>query len=135
MSYTTIGASQLECALAEACRRAHADVLAFTVAPRRCSVGEPWDGHDWLIEFADPPRAPGLFPRALDEALCRLHAEYRAARLVDGVMAPPRVIELPAGTFHRWRHHVPRVHADRAVADGLLAVAGAGPVPLIAVGS
>lgn len=129
-----IAAGQLERALVEACRRSHAEVLDFTVAPRQCSVGDPWDGHDWLIEFADPPRAPELFPRSLDEALCRLHAEYRAARLVDGCMAPPRVIELPAGTFHRWRLHVPRMHANRAVADGLLALAAAGPVPLIAVG-
>ena len=122
MSHLTIAVDEAERALAEACRRGHAEVVAFTVAPRRRSEREPWDGHDWLIEFADPPRAPGVFARVLDESLCRLH----------GTLAPPRVIELPAGTFHG--RSIPRVTTDRAVADGLIAIAGTGRVPLLSVG-
>jgi hypothetical protein len=118
---TTISVEMVERALEAACRRAHAEILEFTVAPRG-------DGYDWLIEFAEPPRAPDLFPRALDETLRSV--------------APSRVIELPAGTFHRWRRHraglgrpadVPRLATDHAIADGVLAVAMTGPVPLIAV--
>ena len=53
-------------------------------------------------------------------------------------MAPPRVIEVPAGTFSRWRssagRDVPRVSETRVVADGVLAVAAESRVPLITVG-
>jgi DNA-binding IclR family transcriptional regulator len=45
-----------ERSLAEACRRAHAEVVQFMVVPRRPSISEPWDGDEWLIEFAEPPR-------------------------------------------------------------------------------
>ena len=138
MNHSTIGVDQVERALFEACRRAHAEILEFTVAPRACSLAEPWDGYEWLIEFADPPRAPDRFPRALDEALCHLDTVYRARRRSDGSMAPPRVIEVPAGTFFRWRsaarRDVPRVSATRVVADGVLAIAAESRVPLITVG-
>jgi hypothetical protein len=141
MATSTLGAEAVERAVADASRRAHADVLDFTVAPRLLTPAAPREAHDWLIEFADTPRAPDLFARALDEALCRLSAGYRAGRAVSGTIAPPRVVELPAGTFHRWRRRravlgkpvdVPRIAADRTVANGLLAVAG--PMPLITVG-
>src|SRR2546423_7694957 len=135
MNSTTISAAMVERALAEACRRAHAEVLAFTVAPRAISGETPWDGHDWLIEFADPPRAPDLFPRALDETLCRLHAGYHSGRAVQGTIAPPRVIELPAGTFYRLRRAVPPIGRDRDLAEALLAVAGLGRVPPMVVGA
>ena len=85
MNHVTIPADEVERALAEACRRAHAEILGFTVAPRRVVCDDPWDGHDWLIEFAEPPRAPDLFPRVLDDVLCRLHPAYRAARLLERV--------------------------------------------------
>jgi hypothetical protein len=116
----------LEKAVAEACRRAHAEVLEFTVAPRKHG-----DGHDWLIEFVEPPRAPELFPRALDEALARRHEDYRDARWIEGTIAPPRVIELPAGTFQRYGGRVPAWSEDRVLADELLAVAASSPVPLL----
>jgi hypothetical protein len=56
---------------------------------------------------------------------------------------PPRVLELPAGTFHGFMRdtpgeprRVPRVSGDRDVADGLLAaLAARGREPLLAVGS
>ena len=138
MNHSTIGVDQVERALLEACRRAHAEIVEFTVAPRACSLAEPWDGYEWLIEFADPPRAPDRFPCALDEALCHLDTVYRARRRSDGSMAPPRVIEVPAGTFSRWRssagRDVPRVSETRVVADGVLAVAAESRVPLITVG-
>ena len=121
---------QIESALLEACRRGCAEVLEFTVAPRHPSRVEPRGGHDWLIEFAEPPRAPGVFARALDETLQRLSGEYRTRRAGDVAMLAPRVLEVPAGTFHAWvrergKPGVPRVTNDREVADGLLAVVAA----------
>jgi hypothetical protein len=138
MRHPTISVEAIERALLDACRRTHAEILAFTVAPRLLSAAQPWDGYDVLIEFADPPRAPDRFAGALDEALCRFDARYRTGRLIDGSIAPPHVVEVPAGTFHRWRRGtgrtVPRVSGTREVADDVLAVATVGRVPLIALG-
>ena len=136
---------EVERALTEACRRGHAEVIEFTVAPRDPCPEQVRGGHEWLIEFADPPRAPETFVRALDEALQRCNAEYRRMRGGDVSMAAPSVLELPAGTFYRWmrirgapgdRREVPRVANDRVVADSILAtVAVYRGEPLIAVGS
>lgn len=114
---------EVERALLHACRRGHAEVVDFTVAPRSPSSAQVRGGHDWLIEFAEPPPAPETFVQALDEAL---------QGTGDLGMGAPRVFELPAGTFYRWmrergelgdQHKVPRVTNDRAIADGLLTVA------------
>ena len=136
---------EVERALLEACRRGHAEVVEFTVAPRYPSAEQPRGGHEWLIEFAEPPRAPEIFARALDETLQRLNTDYRTKRAGDVGMIAPRVLELPAGTFYRWmrergqlgdQHKVPRVTNDRAVADAFLdGVAAHGGEPLLAVGS
>jgi hypothetical protein len=126
---------EVERALVEACRRAHAEVVEFTVAPRYPSSEEPRGGHDWLVEFAEPPRCSlDLFARVLDETLMRLNTDYRTKRAAGVGMVGPRLVELPAGTFYRWmrgqgklgdQHKVPRVTNDRAMADRLLATAAA----------
>lgn len=129
-----VSVEEAERALCEACRRGHAEVVEFTVVVS--------DAHEWLIEFAEPPRAPETFVRVLDEALQKLNTDYRTKRAGDVGMAAPRVLELPAGTFYRWwrerpsEYDVPRVAGDRIVADSILAVVAAhNREPLIAVGS
>ncbi|MGH7333187.1 MAG: hypothetical protein ACREKS_10685 [Candidatus Rokuibacteriota bacterium] len=124
---------EVERALVAACRRAHAEAVEFTVAPRYPSAQEPRGGHDWLVEFAEPPRCPlDVFRRALDETLIALNTNYRTKRTTGVGMVEPRLIELPAGTFYRWmrtggrlghQHTVPRVTNDRIVADHLLELA------------
>jgi hypothetical protein len=136
---------EVERAVLEACRRGHAEVVEFTVAPRYPSPEQPRGGHEWLIEFAEPPRAPHVFARALDETLQHLNTDYRTKRAGDVGMTAPRILELPAGTFYRWmrergklgdQHKVPRVTNDRGIADGLLhVVAALGRAPLVAAGS
>jgi hypothetical protein len=124
---------EVERALVAACQRAHAEVVEFTVAPRYPSAQEARGGHDWLVEFADPPRCPlDVFTAALDETLMALNTDYRTKRTAAVGMVEPRLVELPAGTFHRWlrgqgklgdQHKVPRVTNSRAVAEALLATA------------
>jgi hypothetical protein len=135
---------EVERALVEACRRGHAEVVEFTLAPRYPSPAQPRGGHEWLIEFTEPPRAPELFAQVLDETLQRLNTDYRTKRAGDVGMVRPRILELPAGTFYRWmrqrgtlgdQHKIPRVTNDRTIADGLLeTVAAQGRQPLIASG-
>jgi hypothetical protein len=124
---------EVERALVEACRRAHAEVVEFTVAPRYPSPWDPRGGHDWLVEFAEPPRCPlEVFTGALDATLQEMNTDYRTKRAAEVGMTGPRLLELPAGTFHRWmrgagklgdQHKVPRVTNDRALADALLGTA------------
>jgi hypothetical protein len=128
---------EVERALIEACRRTGAQVREFTVAPCYASATETRGRHDWLVEFAEPPR--GLvepFTRMLDETLQQLNTDYRIKRAGDIGMLPPRVVPLPVGTFYAWmrnrgklgnQNKVPRVTNDRAIADGLLRVAGLSP--------
>ena len=127
-----VGTHEIERAMLDACRRAHAEAVDFTVAPRSPSSEEPRGGHDWLVEFAEPPRLPlAAFARLLDDAVQILNADYRARRRGAGMM-PPRLIELPAGTFYRWKRWagrplgdaaMPRVANDRTVADALIELA------------
>ena len=128
---------EVERALIEACRRTHADAVEFTVAPCYGSAAETRGRHDWLVEFSAPPRTPlDVFARTLDDTLRQLNADYRTKRAGDVGMLPPRVIELPAGTFYGWmgargklggQNKVPRVTNDRVTADGLLATVGQRP--------
>ena len=136
---------EIERALRSACRRGHAEVIEFTVAPRYPSPGQPRGGHEWLIEFAEPPRSPTAFLQALDETLQQLNTDYRMRRASKIGMMAPRVLELPAGTFNRWmrglgtfggQYKVPRVTNDRAIAEAILATVSAqGREPLVAVSS
>ena len=140
----TVVVEDVERALIEGCRRGHAEVIEFTVAPRCSSPEEPRGGHEWIIEFAEPPRAPEAFVRGIDEGLQRLNSDYRTKRTGDVGMLPPRVLEVPAGTFYRWtrergtrgdRQKVPRVTNDRAIAESVLAAVSAhSREPLITVG-
>jgi hypothetical protein len=95
------------------------------------------------VEFRVPPHEPEVFARILDETLAALNTDYRTKRWRDVGMVAPRVLALPAGTFHRWmratgklgdQHKVPRVTNDRAIVEGLLETArGLGEtMPLLA---
>jgi hypothetical protein len=135
---------EVERALVAACRRTHAEVVEFTVAPRYPTGAEPRGGHDWLVEFSEPPRCPlEAFTGALDEALMALNIDYRTRRTAGIAMLPPRLIELPAGSFYRWmrgrrmpgdQHRVPRVSNDRTVAEALLATVAVRPAELLVAG-
>ena len=122
---------EVERALVEACRRTHADVVEFTVAPSYAMAGEARGHHDWLVEFATPPVSPATFVRVLDDTLKQLNTDYRIKRTGDIGMIGPRLLSLPRGTFYAWlrsrgklggQNKVPRVTNTRTVAEGLLGV-------------
>jgi hypothetical protein len=130
---------EVEQALLAAGRATGADVAEFTVAPRFPEPGEPRGGHDWLVEFRAAPADLAAFAAEIDAALRGLNTDYRTKRAGDLGMQAPRVLALPAGTFHRWmqaagklgdQHKVPRVTNSRVVADAILAGAAERP-PLV----
>jgi hypothetical protein len=132
ISGENVSVEQVERALVGACRRTEADVVEFTVAPCRSCAEDPRPGHEWLVEFRNPPTEPDDFTRILDETLSALNGEYRNQRGTGVGMAPPRVTALPSGSFYCWMrecgklgdcHKVPRVTNDRVLAEALLGTA------------
>ncbi|RMF53429.1 MAG: GH3 auxin-responsive promoter [Bacteroidetes bacterium] len=122
-------------ALEEACARTGARVREFHVTPRPVGV-DRLPAHQWLIEFEVPPADLRDFAGALDAYLQRVNRHYQIRR-EPGAFDPPEVIPLPPGTFHAWlrEHHprlgaqtkVPRMSEERALAEGVLALAGTNP--------
>jgi hypothetical protein len=127
---------EVERAAVAAARATAARLAEFTVAPRYPTDGEPRGAHDWLVEFRTPPTDRERFRRLLDETLGTLNTDYWTKRFGDVGMVGPRLVELPAGTFHEWmrsagklgdQHKIPRATNDRRLAEALLACAD-GPV-------
>lgn len=104
----------LEGALAAAARECACEVEAFAVEPEFPAVTEPRGRHRWIVECGEPPADLDAFARAVDAALRGESAEYRAHRLRDVQLLPPRVRLVRRGAFDAWRRDrglaaVPRV--------------------------
>ncbi|OUJ75521.1 GH3 auxin-responsive promoter family protein [Hymenobacter crusticola] len=104
------------------------DVVEFTVAPRVSNNPAEPSQHEWLVEFATPPRDAPAFAAALDAGLRRRNVYYDDL-LSGNILAPLRLTALPAGAFQRYmkslgklggQNKVPRLSNDRKVAEGLL---------------
>lgn len=122
---------EVRAALKEACETTGAHVTDYHVAPLRSTNGQQ-PGHEWLIEFEQAPSDLETFEQVLDEYLQEVNRHYfirREGEAMDG----PHVSTLPPGSFYRWlkeskdeisgQTKVPRMSADRDVADGVLAAA------------
>lgn len=122
---------EVRAALKEACETTGAHVTDYHVAPLR-SINGQQPGHEWLIEFEQAPSDLETFEQVLDEYLQEVNRHYfirREGEAMDG----PHVSTLPPGSFYRWlkeskdeisgQTKVPRMSADRDVADGVLAAA------------
>ncbi len=106
------------------------DYVVGAVVPER--AGE-LGHHRFVVEFAPslPARdALAAFARALDDALAATNDDYKAHRAGDVGMGAPRVLAVAPGAFQAWlasrgqlggQHKVPRLIADRALLDGVLA--------------
>ncbi|QIL75719.1 GH3 auxin-responsive promoter family protein [Hymenobacter sp. HDW8] len=106
------------------------EVVEFTVAPRVSTNPNEPSQHEWLIEFARPPRDVAAFSAALDAGLRRRNTYYDDL-LGGNILAPLRLTSLPQGAFQRYmkslgklggQNKVPRLSNDRALADGLLGI-------------
>lgn len=87
--------------------------------------------HLYIVEFESYPLgedALARFRAAADETLCRRNDDYRAERNELDVIAPPRVIAVPPGTFAAWmkmrgrfggQNKVPRIVNNAELFAGL----------------
>lgn len=117
-----------EAAIAAACAATAATLTDFTAAPVYLGA-HARGGHEWLIEFTQPPADVARFTRVLDDTLRQLNSDYDAKRQHDLALVAPVVRTAPPGTFARWlrargklggQHKVPRLQNDRALLKEIL---------------
>lgn len=120
---------EVEAALREAVRQhPETEVTEFTVAPLVSDDPSQPSRHEWLVEFAQPPRDAASFAAALDAALRQRNTYYDDLRQ-GSILVPLQLTPLPAGAFQRYmksvgklggQNKVPRLGNDRGLAEGLL---------------
>ncbi len=117
-----------ERAISAACNETQAIVADYTAAPRFMEADAD-AGHEWLIEFVEPPESLEQFNYILDNTLRAVNSDYDAKRHKDIALKPPKVVSLPSGMFKAWlrekgklggQHKVPRLSNDRVIVEEIL---------------
>jgi hypothetical protein len=89
-------------------------------------------GHEWLIEFKEPPSELSIFIQELDKALKNVNSDYEAKRSGDLALQLPVVKILEQGAFFNWlksrnklgaQNKVPRLQNNRNVIEAVLSIA------------
>lgn len=115
-------------ALAMTCEATQASITDYTVAPIFIQK-EQKGGHQWLIEFQNPPQKIEAFAQLLDENLQKINSDYEAKRAGSLALEALRMDVLPQGSFERWlkskgkwggQHKVPRLSNDRKIVEEIL---------------
>ncbi len=115
-------------AINEACHQTQALITDYTAAPIYFSE-DTKGGHEWLIEFEQPPENLHLFATILDQSLKNCNSDYEAKRYKDMAMLAPKIQVLPKGTFLAWlkvrgklggQHKVPRLSNHRDYVEEIL---------------
>ena len=117
-----------ERAIKKACEATNAIIGDYTAAPRY--IGEQSKGgHEWIIEFTEPPRDRESFATILDDTLKEINSDYEAKRYKDIALEAPLIHFAKAGTFYNWmkkrgklggQHKVPRLANDRKYLEDIL---------------
>ena len=120
----------VEKAIEVACSRTNAIITDFTGCPIFMKDKER-GGHEWAIEFLEPPSSMGQFTEVFDNALKSLNSDYEAKRYKNFVLQSPLMHNLPKGTFYTWlkqkgklggQNKVPRLSNTRKYLDEVLAM-------------
>ena len=117
-----------EDALKEVCKKTHAEISEYTVAP--IFMDDKAKGaHEWIIEFKKPPESIDYFTELLDNALKSINSDYEAKRYHNMTLTMPKVHRAEKGLFYNWlkqkgklggQHKVPRLSNNREFIDELL---------------
>ncbi len=112
-----------------ACERTGATIKDYTAGPIYMG-NKSTGGHEWLIEFDQPPSQLSFFTEVFDNALKSLNSDYEAKRSNNLTLQMPVVRIMPPGTFYNWlktkgklggQHKVPRLANDRQYIEDILA--------------
>lgn len=102
-------------------------VHEYTVGPIHLSQGK--GGHEWTIEFDQPPADLERFRDFLDQHLQELNSDYEAKRFKDLALQKLVLHSLPKGSFYSWlkargkyggQNKVPRLSNSREHIESLL---------------
>ena len=116
-------------ALELTCRELDCAVSEYTVAPVFIRVPGEQGAHEWVVEFARPPRSLTAFAKTLDDHLQELNSDYAAKRRLNLVLTRLIVNAVAPGTFHAWmasrgkvggQHKVPRLANERVHLEQVL---------------
>ena len=124
---------EIEAAVSAAASAIGAQIADFSVGAVFPDAERQRGGHLYVVEFvgaaADRPDAV-RFLQVIDEVLCHRNDDYRAHRSGGFGLDPPQLLAVKRGTFEAWmksrgqlggQHKVPRVIADQALFESLLA--------------
>src|SRR5690606_38142950 len=115
-------------ALKQACADTGASIRDYTAGPVYFSDRKA-GGHEWIIEFEEPPCDFDRFCKVLDTVLREVNSDYDAKRFNDLALRFPIIHNAPEGTFYRWmkargklggQNKVPRLANDRTYVDDIL---------------
>ncbi len=116
-----------ENALKIACEKTKASITDYTVAPIFMTDTKK-GGHEWVIEFNQPPENLTVFTEFLDNALKENNSDYEAKRYNDMTLAMPKIHQVENGLFYTWlkkkgklggQHKVPRLSNSRKFLEEL----------------
>jgi hypothetical protein len=117
-----------ETAITYACDLTDAVIENFTAGPVYLQQGKQ-GGHEWVIEFSQPPKDLNMFTALLDSQLQEINSDYEAKRQNDLALVAPKVHSVPKGSFYRWmekrgklggQNKVPRLSNNRDYLDDIL---------------
>lgn len=100
----------------------------YTVGPVFMD-GKQRGGHQWLIEFENPPHNLNQFQKDLDTALQSINSDYEAKRFNGLALKELQIVSVPTGTFYNWmkskgklggQNKVPRLSNSRKYLEELL---------------
>ena len=93
--------------------------------------GSDKGGHEWMIEFKQPPASESKFVEVLDASLKSLNSDYEAKRYKNLTMDSPVMHIAKKGLFYQWlskkeklggQHKIPRLSNDRKLLEELIAM-------------
>ena len=108
------------------------DVVDYTAGPIFMEANKK-GGHQWLIEFKNPPKNKAKFIELLDQFLKDENSDYEAKRYKDMALAPPQLNIAKKNLFYNWmaeknklggQHKVPRLSNKRDFLEELLKING-----------
>jgi len=106
------------------------EVFDYTVAPIFLNE-QGKGGHEWLIDFKEPPCHLEEFSRVLDKNLRSVNSDYDAKRTKDIALQPLKISVAKFGLFNLWlknkgklggQSKIPRLTNDRKLIEALLEI-------------
>ena len=114
--------------LAEVSRLHNVSIVDYTVGPVFMKDKNK-GGHEWIVEFKNPPKDLDLFARQLDEQLQQLNSDYQAKRDMNITLNPLKIHQARPSLFYDWlkkekklggQHKIPRLSNERTFVEELL---------------